>query len=196
MNAISVTVAETIQWDRPVRGRVAMFGLIAAEAAMFSIFVVAYLFYIGKSLTGPMPKDVLSVPIFYTICLLSSSLTIHLAVSALRRKRMRGFALWWFATIALGTAFMYGTATEWNGLIYHGLTISTNLFGTTYYSLVGLHGFHVVVGLIALSIVMALALLGNVSAEHAERVDVLSLYWHFVDAVWVVVFTVVYVIGR
>jgi cytochrome c oxidase subunit 3/cytochrome o ubiquinol oxidase subunit 3 len=171
--------------------------LIAAEAAIFSIFVVAYLFYIGKSLTGPMPKDVLSVPIFYTICLLSSSLTIHFAVSALRRKDVRGFAVWWFATIALGTAFIYGTATEWHRLIYHdGLTISTNLFGTTYYSLVGLHGFHVVVGLIALSIVMALALLGNVRAEHAERVDVLSLYWHFVDAVWVVVFTVVYLIGR
>lgn len=111
MNATSMTVAATIQWDRPVRGRVAMFGLIAAEAAIFSIFVVAYLFYIGKSLTGPMPKDVLSVPIFYTICLLSSSLTIHLAVRALRRKDVRGFAVWWFATIALGTAFIYGTAT-------------------------------------------------------------------------------------
>jgi cytochrome c oxidase subunit 3/cytochrome o ubiquinol oxidase subunit 3 len=110
---------------------------------------------------------------------------------------VRGFAVWWFATIALGIAFLYGTATEWHRLIYNdGLTISTNLFGTTYYSLVGLHGFHVVVGLIALSIVMALTLLGNVRAEHAERVDVLSLYWHFVDAVWVVVFTVVYVIGR
>ena len=197
MNATSMTVAETIQWDRPVRGRVAMFGLIAAEAAIFSIFVVAYLFYIGKSLTGPMPKDVLSVPIFYTICLLSSSLTIHFAVSALRRKDLRGFAVWWFATIALGTAFIYGTATEWHRLIYHdGLTISTNLFGTTYYSLVGLHGFHVVVGLLSLSIVMALTFLGHVRSEHAERVDVLSLYWHFVDAVWIVVFTVVYVVGR
>jgi cytochrome c oxidase subunit 3 len=86
---------------------------------------------------------------------------------------------------------------EWNRLIYHdGLTISTNLFGTTYYSLVGLHGFHVVVGLLALSMVMVFTLLGNVRSEHAERVDVLSLYWHFVDAVWVVVFTVVYVAGR
>jgi len=197
VNATSMTVAETIQWDRPVRGRVAMFGLIAAEAAIFSIFVVAYLFYIGKSLTGPMPKDVLSVPIFYTICLLSSSLTIHVAVRAIRRGNVRVFGVWWLVTIALGATFMFGTATEWHRLIYHeGLTISTNLFGTTYYSLVGLHGFHVVVGLIALSIVMALALLGKVRAEHAERVDVLSLYWHFVDAVWVVVFTVVYVIGR
>src|ERR1700721_2047319 len=130
-----MTVAETIQWDRPVRGRVAMFGLIAAEAAIFSIFVVAYLFYIGKSLTGPMPKDVLSVPIFYTICLLSSSLTIHLAVSALRRKGVRGFAVWWFATIALGTAFMYGTATEWHHLLLIGRTARVSRRGGAYCSL-------------------------------------------------------------
>jgi len=198
MNATSIAMAEQrIEWDRPSRGLVGMFGLIAAEAAIFTIFVVAYLFYIGKSLTGPMPKDVLSVPIFYTICLLSSSLTIHAAAKALRRGSVRGFGTWWFATIALGAAFMYGTATDWHRLIYHeALTISTNLFGTTYYSLVGLHGFHVVVGLMSLSIVMALTLLGNVRSEHFERVDVLSLYWHFVDAVWIVVFTVVYVIGR
>ena len=198
MNATSMTVAELeINWDRPGRGRVGMFGLIAAEAAIFTIFVVAYLFYVGKSLTGPLPKDVLSVPIFYTICLLSSSLTIHLAAKALRRGSVRSFGILWFETIALGAAFLYGTAKEWHRLIYRdGLTISTNLFGTTYYSLVGLHGFHVVVGLVSLSIVMALTLLGNVGSEHAERVDVLSLYWHFVDVVWIIVFTVVYVIGR
>ena len=198
MNATSMTVAELeINWDRPGRGRVGMFGLIAAEAAIFTIFVVAYLFYVGKSLTGPLPKDVLSVPIFYTICLLSSSLTIHLAAKSLRRGSVRGFGILWFATIALGAAFLYGTATEWHRLIYQeGLTISTNLFGTTYYSLVGLHGFHVVVGLVGLSIVMALMLLGNVRSDHADRVEALSLYWHFVDAVWVVVFTVVYVVGR
>jgi cytochrome c oxidase subunit 3 len=123
--------------------------------------------------------------------------TIHLAVKALRRGNVRVFGDWWLVTIAFGAAFIYGTAMEWHRLIYQdGLTISTNLFGTTYYSLVGLHGFHVVVGLASLSIVMGLNLLGSVRAEHAERVDVLSLYWHFVDAVWVVVFTVVYVIGR
>ena len=198
MSVASIAVAEPeMTLTRPDRGRVAMFGLIAAEAAIFTIFVVAYLFYVGKSLTGPTPKDVLSVPIFYTICLLSSSLTIHLAARALGQGNIRVFGSLWFATIALGAAFLYGTATEWHRLIYHdGLTISTNLFGTTYYSLVGLHGFHVVVGLVALSLVMAFTLLGNVRSEHAERVDVLSLYWHFVDAVWVVVFTVVYVLGR
>ncbi len=198
MNATSITATEQrIEWDRPARGRVGMFGLIAAEAAIFTIFVVAYLFYVGKSLTGPLPKDVLSVPIFYTLCLLSSSLTIHLAANSLRRGSVRTFATLWSATIALGATFLYGTATEWHRLIYQeGLTIGTNLFGTTYYSLVGLHGFHVIVGLVALSMVMMFTFLGNVRPEHTERVDVLSLYWHFVDAVWVVVFTVVYVIGR
>jgi cytochrome c oxidase subunit 3 len=198
MNATSMTVAEqTIDWDRPDRGRVGMFSLIVAEAAIFTIFVVAYIFYIGKSLTGPTPKDVLSIPIFYTICLLSSSITIHLAAKSLRQGSVLRFGILWFVTIALGAAFLYGTATEWHRLIFReGLTISTNLFGTTYYSLVGLHGFHVVVGLLSLSLVMVVTLLGKVESEHAERIDVLSLYWHFVDAVWIVVFTVVYVIGR
>ena len=184
-------------WKLPSRGRAGMFGLIAAESSIFTIFVVAYLFYLGKSVSGPLPREVLSVPIFYTICLLSSSLTIHQAVRALRAGNSRAFSGWWFTTIALGAIFLFGTAREWHRLIYEdGLTISTNLFGTTYYSLVGLHGFHVVVGLLMLSLVMSFSLLGWVKTDHAERLDVLSLYWHFVDAVWVVVFTVVYIIGR
>jgi cytochrome c oxidase subunit 3/cytochrome o ubiquinol oxidase subunit 3 len=174
-----------------------MFSLIAAESAIFTIFVVAYIFYIGKSQTGPQPKDVLDAPIFYSLCLLSSSLTIHLAVEALRKGRSRNFNMWWGSTILLGIIFLFGTASEWHRLIYRdGLTISTNLFGTTYYSLVGLHGFHVVVGLLCLITMMAFALMGKVASRHAPRASVLSLYWHFVDVVWVVVFTVVYVIGR
>jgi cytochrome c oxidase subunit 3/cytochrome o ubiquinol oxidase subunit 3 len=117
-------------------------------------------------------------------------------VNALARGAVGRFRLWWLVTIVLGGIFLIGTAREWHRLIYdHGLTISTNLFGTTYYSLVGLHAFHVTVGLIALSLVMAFALLGKVTHEHAERTEILSLYWHFVDAVWVVVFTVVYIVG-
>ena len=174
-----------------------MASFIAAEASIFTIFVVAYIFYLGKSLSGPMPKDVLELPILGTVCLLSSSLTIHLAVSALRNAKVGAFALWWFVTIALGTIFLVGTAREWRHLIFdEGLTVSTNLFGTTYYSLVGLHAFHVTVGLIILSIGMILALLGKVKPEHSEKAEIVSLYWHFVDAVWVIVFTVVYVIGR
>jgi cytochrome c oxidase subunit 3/cytochrome o ubiquinol oxidase subunit 3 len=198
MNAFPLTVSR-IQSERrlPARGPVAMYCLIAAEAAIFTIFVVAYIFYLGKSLTGPQPATVLHAPIFLTICLLSSSLTIHIAVRFLRSGNARRFAWWWGGTVVLGGIFLAGTAREWRHLIYQdGLTIQTNLFGTTYYSLVGLHAFHVVMGLAALTVVLALAMRGNVQQEHSERTEVLSMYWHFVDAVWVVVFTVVYVIGR
>ena len=197
MNTTSLTLPPPLAWKTPSRGRVGMCALIAAEAAIFTIFVVAYLFYVGKSLAGPTPREVLSPPFFYTVCLLSSSLTIHFASRSLRRWNFRRFGAWWLLTITLGALFLYGTASEWHRLIYRdGLTISTNLFGTTYYSLVGLHGFHVVVGLVCLCTVMVFTLFGAVKQEHAERIDVLSLYWHFVDAVWIVVFTVVYVIGR
>jgi len=184
-------------WRLPDRGKVGMMSFIIAESAIFTIFVVAYLFYLGKSLTRPTPGDVLETPIFYTICLLSSSVTIHLAVKRLARGRSLSFLLLWLLTIVLGGLFMYGTAQEWHRLIYeHGLTISTSLFGTTYYSLVGLHAFHVTVGLVMLAIVLLLGLTGRVRVAQSARVDVLSMYWHFVDVVWVVVFTVVYVIGR
>ena len=198
MSTSSASMLEPpIQWNPPARGPVAMYCLIAAEAAIFTIFVVAYIFYIGKGLTGPQPQDVLRVPIFFTICLLSSSLTIHFASKSLRGGKVRSFALWWLSTIALGALFLAGTAREWFHLIYdEGVTIQTNLFGTTYYSLVGLHAFHVTVGLLALITVSLFTLFGYLRQEHAERVEVLSMYWHFVDAVWVVVFIVVYVVGR
>jgi cytochrome c oxidase subunit III len=198
MSAPPATIPDNdIRWNLPARGPVGMYGLIAAESAIFTIFVVAYIFYIGKSLTGPQPRSVLHIPIFFTICLLSSSLTIHFAVKLLNGGRVRAFAGWWLFTIALGAAFLAGTLLEWRHLIYdEGLTIQTNLFGTTYYSLVGLHAFHVTAGLVALTTVFLFTLLGSVGRQYAERVRVLSMYWHFVDGVWVVVFTVVYIIGR
>ena len=181
----------------PRRGRVGILALILTESAFFSIFVVAYIFYIGKSLSGPFPRDVLSVPIVNTICLLSSSLTIVFAIQSLRAGSIRGFAAWWFVTFALGIEFLCGTAIEWRRLIYHeGLTIRTNLFGTTYYSLVGLHALHVTVGLLLILLVLIFTLSGYMNNRHAERTEILSWYWHFVDAVWVVVFLTVYVIGR
>jgi cytochrome c oxidase subunit 3/cytochrome o ubiquinol oxidase subunit 3 len=196
---IAPTTTTTLAWKAtlPYRGRVGVIALILTESAFFSIFVVAYIFYIGKSLSGPFPKDVLSPPIVNTICLLSSSVTIVLAVRALRAGSIRTFGIWWLVTFALGLEFLAGTALEWHRLIYReGLTISTNLFGTTYYSLVGLHAIHVTVGLALILLVMILTVLGYMDRRHIERTDVLSWYWHFVDAVWVVVFITVYVIGR
>jgi cytochrome c oxidase subunit III len=198
MSAVTTPLPERpLEWKLPYRGKVGMASLIVAESAIFTIFVVAYLFYLGKSLSGPTPREVLEVPIFFTICLLSSSLTIHLADRFLERNRRGAFLGLWTLTILLGATFLFGTGREWHRLIYErGLTISTNLFGTTYYSLVGLHAFHVTAGLIMLTVVLFFGLAGRVGPEQSARVNVLSLYWHFVDAVWVVVFTVVYVVGR
>jgi len=174
-----------------------MIGFIVAETSLFAVFVVAYLFYIGKSLTGPSPKEVLDLPIVGTVCLLSSSLTVALATRALTADRIARAASWLLVTVVLGLVFLAGTAREWRGLIVErGLTIGTNLFGSTFYPLVGLHASHVIVGLVMLSLCAAFAFSGALKAVHAERVELVSWYWHFVDGVWVVVFTVVYVIGR
>ncbi|HZV06600.1 MAG TPA: heme-copper oxidase subunit III [Gemmataceae bacterium] len=202
MRALTTTGPEHVperqpEWRLPARGPVAMYFLIAAEAAIFTIFVVAYIFYVGKSATGPQPAAVLHAPLFLTACLLSSSLTTHLAVRGLRSRNVRRFTWWWCGTVILGGIFVAGTAREWRHLVYQdGLTIQTNLFGTTYYSLVGLHAFHVIAGLLALAVVLVFAIRGDVRQEHSARTEVLSMYWHFVDAVWVVIFTVVYLIGR
>jgi cytochrome c oxidase subunit 3 len=198
MSTITTPIVPTSAgWSLPYKGKVGMACLIIGESAIFTIFVVAYLFYLGKSITGPTPREVLETPIFFTICLLSSSVTIHFAARSLEHGKRGTFLGLWLLTIVLGGLFLFGTGLEWHRLIYeHGLTISTNLFGTTYYSLVGLHGSHVIVGLIMLTIVLLFALAGRVGREQSARVDVLSMYWHFVDAVWVVVFTVVYILGR
>jgi cytochrome c oxidase subunit 3/cytochrome o ubiquinol oxidase subunit 3 len=181
----------------PSKGLVAMCSLIVAESAIFIIFVVAYIFYLGKSLSGPTPREVLELPIPASICLLSSSFTVHHGVALLRKGKAGAATLWIAITVLLGAIFLGFTGYEWFDLIVHkGLTIQTNLFGTTFYSLVGLHATHVVVGLLMLLLAVFFGLSGRLEPKHAERLDILSLYWHFVDAVWVVVFLVVYVIGR
>jgi len=196
MSAVSMELHEKMVAETFSRGRVGMWCLIIAESAIFAIFVAAYIFYIGKSPSGPTPQ-ILSVPVITTICLLSSSLTMHWATAALRKGNLLVFKLSWITTFTLGAIFLGGTAREWHHLIFQeGFTVNTNLFGTTFYSLIGLHASHVAIGLVALGTVMILSLLGKVRAEHAERCEVLALYWHFVDAVWVVVFTVVYGLGR
>jgi cytochrome c oxidase subunit III len=187
----------TSPWTLPRRGRVGVLFFILAESSIFAVFVAAYLFYIGRSLTGPTPREVLQFPVVMTVCLLSSSLTIHLATRALRNGALGRFLRYWLATVLLGAGFLAGTAREWHELIAeHHLTISTNLFGSTYYALVGLHASHVIAGMVMLLIVAAFGLAGRIRPVHVERADVISIYWHFVDVVWIVVVTVVYVIGR
>jgi cytochrome c oxidase subunit III len=147
-------------------------------------------------LTGPTPDQVLHLPIWPTICLLSSSVTVGLAAKALLGYRIRSFQILVTATIMLGCEFLRQTAMEWRHLItVDHLTITTNLFGTTFYSLVGLHASHVAIGLTLLLLTLILSLRGSMYGQ-ARRFELLAWYWHFVDVVWIVVFTVVYVIGR
>jgi cytochrome c oxidase subunit 3/cytochrome o ubiquinol oxidase subunit 3 len=177
-----------------------MITFLISEVAFFSTLIVAYLAYIGKDTSGPKPAQVfesLRLVIVNTFCLLASSGTVHVADGAIRAGRVSSFLGWWTATIVLGVAFLAGTAYEWYELIVHRhLTISTNLFGTTYYTLVGFHAAHVTVGMIMMLVFLGLALRGAVTAKHHGGVELVSWYWHFVDGVWVVVFTVVYVVGR
>jgi cytochrome c oxidase subunit 3/cytochrome o ubiquinol oxidase subunit 3 len=184
------------EWTLPDRGRVGVLCLIATEFALFTIYLVAYAFYIGKSLTGPTPSQVLELPIWPTLCLLTSSITVGIAARALKSNQLQRFKVWTTVTILLGLEFLRQTALEWRHLIadWH-LTITTNLFGCTFYSLVGLHASHVVLGLTLLSLTLVLGLKGSMYGQ-ARRFELLAWYWHFVDAVWVAVFTMVYVIGR
>jgi cytochrome c oxidase subunit 3 len=166
-----------------------MISFLASEAAFFATLIVTYLIFLGKDKVGPTPAEALSLPL--VLC------TTLLLLSRLRTGNQAGFRLLWTATIVLGTAFLLGTAYEWRELITrHHLTISRNLFGTTYYTLVGFHGFHVTAGVVVMLVMLGLALGRQVTAGNRVGVEMVSWYWHFVDGVWLVVFTVVYLVGR
>ena len=176
-----------------------MLGFLLSEVSIFSTLIVTYLFYLGKDTVGPTPAEVLSLSLVLctTACLLASSATIHKAERTLEHGRHQGFLMWWLATILLGALFLAGTAYEWHELITrHNLTISRNLFGTTYYTLVGLHAIHVTAGVIVMLIVFGLAVARHVTTANSSGVQLVGWYWHFVEAVWLVVFTVVYLVGR
>jgi cytochrome c oxidase subunit 3/cytochrome o ubiquinol oxidase subunit 3 len=180
-------------------GQWGVISFLVSEVALFGTLIFTYLFYLGKDLVGPTPSQVLFLPLVIcnTIVLLASSGTVHVAEKALHQGNQSRFILLWLATIVLGALFLCGTAYEWYGLIVkHGLTISRNLFGTTYYTLVGLHALHVTVGVTIMLIVLGLALRRRVTSANRSAVGLVSWYWHFVDVVWVVVFAVVYVVGR
>jgi cytochrome c oxidase subunit III len=174
-----------------------MIAFLASEVAFFATLIVAYVTFLGKDEVGPTPSEALALPLVLctTLCLLSSSVTIHFAERRLRAGNQARFRLWWATTIVLGVAFLLGTAYEWNELITrHHLTITRNLFGTTYYTLVGFHGVHVTAGVVTMLTILGLALGAQVTAHNRVGVEMVSWYWHFVDGVWVVVFTVVYLV--
>src|SRR6185295_15407650 len=173
-----------------------MVTFLLSEVAFFSTLIVTYLAFMVQDRVGPTPREALSLPLAVTttICLLSSSVSVHLAG---KKPGTTAFVCWWSLTISLGIVFLLGTAYEWHELIEkQHLTISRNLFGTTYYTLVGFHALHVTIGVIAMSAVLIFeAVYKDRSLNHAPA-ELVSWYWHFVDTVWIVVFVLVYLISR
>jgi len=180
--------------------KVGMLTFLASEVAFFGTLIMAYVYFLRQTTHGePNPSQVFRMPMVLaaSACLFSSSATIFVAERALLRNAMRAFLGWWGLTISLGAAFLVGTALEWRELIATwGLTMSRNLFGTTYFTLVGFHALHVTVGVIMMSVVLGLARYHQITSRNQDSVQAVAWYWHFVDGVWVVVFTLVYVVGR
>jgi cytochrome c oxidase subunit 3/cytochrome o ubiquinol oxidase subunit 3 len=177
--------------------KVGMLAFLVTEVAFFSTLVVTYLFYLDE--VRPTARVVFSMPvtIVSSICLLSSSLTIHQAIKLLERNELARFRAWFGGTILLGILFLVGTAFEWKEIIVdHGVTIATNMFGTAYFTVVGFHAAHVTIGVLLMSVFFGCAMAGRVTARQTKPAELISWYWHFVDAVWVVIFSVVYLAGR
>jgi cytochrome c oxidase subunit 3 len=186
------------------KGKAGMASFLITEVAFFSTLIMAYVTYIGADyrpggVGGPKPSDVFSMELVLisTFCLLSSSATIHLAHLAEKRNHVGGFRIWWGLTIGLGAIFLVGTGIEWHDLIVnHRLKPWTNLFGSTYFTLVGFHAFHVTIGLVVMSMLLGFSLVRGLPARQPLDTELVSWYWHFVDGVWVAVFTVVYLVSR
>lgn len=197
--SLSAAIPEPPAACRLSPAKAGMLAFLLSEVAFFSTLITTYIVFLRETKdSNPSPAQVFHLPLVLigTACLLSSSATVHFAERAAHRPRRGAFLAWWGLTIVLGAAFLACTAKEWTELIgRYGLTISRNLFGSTYFTLVGFHAAHVTVGLIVLSIVFVLAWRQKISADNTTGVQVVSWYWHFVDGVWVVVFSLVYLIG-
>jgi cytochrome c oxidase subunit 3/cytochrome o ubiquinol oxidase subunit 3 len=173
-----------------------MIAFLTTEVAFFGTLVMTYIFYLGESRKVPHEFD-MRITLLSTVCLLSSSVTIHQALKRLAQGAIGGFTAWLALTVLLGALFLVGTGLEWADLIgRQRITIATGLFGSTFFTLVGFHAAHVTIGLCLMLVVLLLALRGSVAADRAVPVHMIGWYWHFVDGVWVVVFSVVYLVGR
>ena len=174
----------------------AMWVFLASECLFFGSLIATYFMYRGRSLVGPFPADVYDIP--YTsvssFVLLMSSLTMVLGLAAIQRGDNRGTRAWLIATATLGMVFVGGQVYEFTSFVNEGLTLETNLFGTTFFVLTGFHGAHVTVGIIMLLTLAVRSMQGKLTQENALNVEMIGLYWHFVDVVWIVIFTLVYLI--
>jgi heme/copper-type cytochrome/quinol oxidase subunit 3 len=176
--------------------KLGMWAFLGSECLFFGSLISSYLLYRGRSIVGPYPEDVYDIP--YTsissFVLLMSSLTMVLALNAIQRGDQRKLRAWLLATALLGITFVGGQVFEFTVFVEEGLTIQRNLFGTSFFVLTGFHGAHVTIGILMLLTLFGQSTAGHLPVEKALRVELVGLYWHFVDIVWIVIFTIVYLI--
>jgi len=176
--------------------KLAMWAFLGSECLLFGALISAFFLYRGKSQSGPTAEDVYDIPFtsVSSFVLLMSSLTMVLALSAIQRGDHRRLRVWLMATALLGASFIAGQVYEFTTFIREGLTIKTNLFGSSFFVLTGFHGVHVTLGVVMLLSLWNLSLRGRLGQEKAEVIEIAGLYWHFVDVVWILIFTVIYLI--
>ena len=173
-----------------------MWLFLASDCLLFGSLIAAYLLYRGRSVVGPFPDDLFDIPFtsVSAFILLMSSVTMVLALAAIQRGNVRNMRIWIFTTAILGTLFIAGQVFEFTEFNHEGLSISTNLFGTTFFVLTGFHGAHVTVGVLILMSLFVVSMRGGIQQKDSLAVELAGLYWHFVDIVWIVIFTLVYLI--
>jgi len=176
--------------------KLAMWAFLGSECLLFGALISTYLLYKGRSVSGPRPHQIYDIPFTSasSFLLLMSSLTMVLALASIQRGDMRRLRLWLLATATLGGLFITGQVYEFTSFYKEGLSLHTNLFGSSFFVLTGFHGVHVTLGIIMLLSLYNLSARGKLGPEKAEAVEIAGLYWHFVDIVWIVIFTVVYLI--
>jgi heme/copper-type cytochrome/quinol oxidase subunit 3 len=176
------------------RTRLGVVLFIVSEANFFLLLICAYVFYHRSGGQGPAAANSLDVfkTGLFSLALFTSSATVWRAGVNLEKRRRGKVGFWLLATIVLGAVFLAGQAREYAQLLREHVTISRDLFGTTFFTLTGFHGLHVFLGLVMLSILLGITLIRSDREPTAPALDGVSLYWHFVDVVWVVIFSVVY----
>jgi heme/copper-type cytochrome/quinol oxidase subunit 3 len=176
--------------------KLGMWAFLGSECMFFGTLIAVYMSYKGRSVVGPAPHEILNIPIttVSTFDLLMSSLLMVLALAALQRGDHHQARLWLFGTALFGLIFLGFQVYEFTSFVHEGLTLQRNLFGSTFFVLTGFHGGHVSVGVIWLLTLAVLSVRGRLGVTDAVKVEIAGLYWHFVDIVWIAIFTLIYLI--
>ena len=173
-----------------------MWAFLGSECLFFGALITSYLLYHGRTGTGPKPHEVYDIP--YTsvssFVLLMSSLTMVLALAAIQRGDSKRLRIWLLATATLGLTFIGGQVYEFTTFVHEGMGLTTSPFSSAFFVLTGFHGAHVTVGILMLLTLFTMSTMGRLPQQDSLKVEMIGLYWHFVDIVWIVIFTVIYLI--